>query len=103
MVDGFGIQAQPQAAFTALCFDYFQERLSDNSFAVVTNNDGGAAGNHLLQTACQPAADGPIDTIACFAVNPDHLLSVGHNTSLHAGGPGPGSHQASAADMVLGE
>ena len=89
MVDGFGIEAQPDAVPAAKCFDLIQQRLGDGAFAVIAHDH--------RRRARQPGFQGGEQAVSCrihprarLAVEPHDLLLMRDDAGLDAGAA-PGS------------
>ena len=69
-------------------FHLIQQRLRDDAFAIIANDHRRRVADHGLHDAQQPPGQGRIEPVARLAVNADHLLLVGDDAGLHAGGAG---------------
>ena len=77
---------QPDAVSAANPLEVIQQLLRYHAFAVIANDDGRSAGDHRLDCPDQPRAERGPQSVARFAINPHHLLLVGHDARLNACG-----------------
>ena len=103
MVDRLGIEAEPDAVAAANAFQFLQQRLGHDAFAIVAHDDRRRVADHGLRDTQQLAGQGCVEPVARFAVNADHLLLVGDHARLHAGGAGADAQQPAAANGVFGQ
>ena len=95
-----GIETEPDAPRAAKRFDFVEQRLGHNAFAVIADDDGGGARKFCLQTANQASGQFCVQAVARFAVNAHDLLFVGHDAGFDACVPRGIRDQSGAANFL---
>jgi hypothetical protein len=102
-VNRFGVEAQPDAARAAKRFDFVEQRLGDDPFAVIPDNDGVGFREFRFEFRQQPAGQARLQAIARFAVNAHDLLLVCDDAGLDTGMARGVGQQAAAVDILSTE
>ena len=101
MVDRLGVEAEPQAARAAEFFDFIEQRLSYDPFAVIAHNDRVRGRKFSAENLQQTLRGHFVQVLARLAVDPHDLLLVRDDPRLDAGGAVEVLQQAVAADALL--
>ena len=103
MVDRLGIEAQPDAARAAKRFDFVQQRLGDDAFAVIADDHGVRLAKFRFDFGQQTPGEARVQAVAGFAVNADDLLLVGDDAGFDAGMARRIGEQSAAVDVLSAE
>src|SRR2546430_7798554 len=103
MMDGFGINAQPDAALMTKVAKGIEERLGNDAFAIIADDHGLSGEDAGFGGGEQTARGWTIEVVTGFPVEADNLLLMGDNAGFNAGGPVSMREHATAIDVMLGE
>ena len=101
MVDGLGIETEPETAGAAVFLDFFEQRLGHHAFAVIAHDDRVHGGEFPAQDFQQARRGHFVQIVPCLAVDPHDLLLVGDDPRFDAGGAVEVLQQAVAANALL--
>src|SRR5947208_1874893 len=101
MVNGLGVETEPEAARAAEFFDFIEQRLSYYPFAVIAQNDRVRGRKFPTQNFQQALRGHFVQVLARLAVDPHDLLLVRDDPCLDAGGAVKVLQQAVAANPLL--
>jgi len=99
VMDGLGVEAQPDAVTAAERLEGVEEGLGDDALAVVADDDGVGAGEAGLEGGEQAGVGALVEVAAGFAVDADDLLLVCDDAGLDAGVAGGQGDEAGAVDL----
>ena len=102
-MDGLGIDAQPATRFFAAIPDAVQQRLGDDSFAVVAHYHAIEPGKGSLEFREQCLGGGRVDLSPGFAVEAHDLLLPSHDAHLGGSASSCGGHQTATSDAFRSE
>ena len=82
-------------------FELVEQRLRDNTFAIIANNNSRGPVEHRLDRVQQPPGEPSIKSITRLAVDADHLLLMSYDARFETGGTVGIGEQAATTNVVL--